>query len=181
MGTNPSNFKGDNLPVENVSWDDVQEYLKKLNQKTGKKYRLPTEAEWEYAAREGGKKVRFGNGKDIANPSEINFDGSKDYKKPYSVVGVYREKTTNVGSFSPNSLGLYDMSGNVWEWCSDWYSSYSSSAVSNPTGAATGSSRVGRGGGWDSYPLHCRVAYRNYGSPPIHGSSLGFRVVFAFQ
>ena len=174
--------KGDNLPVENVSWNDVQEYLKKLNAKTFKNYRLPTEAEWEYAAREGGRRVRFGNGKDIANPSEINFNSSKDYKKDYSVVGVYREKTTPVGSFNANALGLYDMSGNVWEWCSDyWYSSYNSSAVSNPTGAATGSIRVLRGGCWDNYPRDCRAAGRSYSSPARRGSYLGFRVAVSFQ
>ena len=180
MDTNPSGFKGDNLPVEKVSWEDVKEYLKKLNAQTGKNYRLPTEAEWEYAAREGGKKVRFGNGKDIANPAEINFDCREDYKQTYSVVGVYRVKTTPVGSFSANSLGLYDISGNVCEWCSDWYSDYSNGAVSNPTGAFTGSDRVLRGGGWYFF-LDCRVANRGSCAPKDSYYYLGFRVVLSFQ
>jgi formylglycine-generating enzyme required for sulfatase activity/uncharacterized caspase-like protein len=179
MRTNPSNFKGDNLPVENVSWDDVQEYLKKLNQKTGKKYRLPTEAEWEYAAREGGKNIRFGNGKNTADPSEMNFDASASYKKTYSVIGEYRAKTVAVNSFSPNALGLYNMSGNVWEWCSDWFSSYDSVAVNNPTGVATMSYRVYRGGGWSLSPQDCRVSYRAYGSPMGRYGSLGFRVAIS--
>ena len=115
MNNNPSEFKGDDLPVEQVSFYDVQEFIKKLNARTGKRFRLPTEAEWEYACREGGRKVRFCNGKDIADPSEINFDARAKYKKPYSVVGAYRGATTLVASFAPNSLGLYDMSGNVEE------------------------------------------------------------------
>jgi serine/threonine protein kinase len=122
MGSNSSDFKkGDNYPVETVSWVDVQEFIKKLNEKTGQYYRLPTEAEWEYAAREGGKKVRFGTGKDIITTDDANFNGSEQYVKPYSRPGVYRKETTPVGSFDPNALGLHDMSGNVWEWVHDWY------------------------------------------------------------
>ncbi len=124
MGNNPSNFKNcDMCPVEQVSWDDVQEFLQKINAKyPGRNYRLPTEAEWEYAARGGGKAVLFGNGKNIADPKEINFDASASYKTSYSLAGEYRAKTVPVGSLnSSNALGLHDMSGNVWEWCSDWY------------------------------------------------------------
>ena len=151
MGTNPSHFKNcDDCPVENVSWDDVQDFLKKLNARyPGRNYRLPTEAEWEYAARGGGRQVLFGNGKNVADPDEINFDASADYKKSYSIAGTYRQKTVPVGSLnSPNALGLYDMSGNVWEWCSDLYDSdyYKNSPTANPTGPSSGSGRVIRGG-----------------------------------
>ncbi len=181
MGTNPSNFKGDNLPVEQVSWDDVQEYLKKLNAKTGKKYRLPTEAEWEYAARERGKNIRFGNGKNVADPSEMSFWSGEGGKKPYSIIGEYQEKTAAVNSFSPNASGLYNMSGNVWEWCSDWFSGYSSSAVSDPTGAATGFHRVIRGGSWADAPLRCRVSHLYNSLPTYRNFNLGFRVAFSLQ
>ena len=182
MGSNPSRFKnGDHYPVEKVSWNDITEnFLPKLNRRSGKSYRLPTEAEWEYAAREGGKKVRFGNGKDIADPREINFDGSAEKKKSYSRTGVYREKTTKVGSFTPNSLGLYDMSGNVWEWCSDWYGKnyYDSSSRNNPEGLGSGSNRVLRGGSWFFNPRYVRAANRFYDSPDNSIINLGFRLVF---
>jgi formylglycine-generating enzyme required for sulfatase activity len=181
MGSNPSYFKGDNLPVENVSWDDVQVYLQKLNAKTGKKYRLPTEAEWEYAAREGGKYVRFGNGKNTIDPAEINFDASASYKKPYSVVGEYRGKTVPVNSFAPNALGIYNMSGNVWEWCSDFGGSYSSTSQQNPTGPTTGSIRVIRGGSWSYNPQNCRATNRNHNTPATRLKNLGFRVVCSPQ
>jgi formylglycine-generating enzyme required for sulfatase activity len=181
MGKNPSNFKGDNLPVESVSWDDIQIFIQKLNEKTGKNYRLPTEAEWEFAARERGKKVRFGNGKDIIDPSEINFDGSTSYKKSYSVAGVYRQKTVAVNSLTSNSLGLYHMSGNVWEWCSDWYDEnyYKNSPSSNPKGAASGSNRVLRGGSWGDYAGLCRSANRDNYAPSGRGHILGFRLALS--
>jgi formylglycine-generating enzyme required for sulfatase activity len=126
MGNNPSYFKDcADCPVEQVSWEDVQKFLKKLNARTGGNYRLPTEAEWEYAAGGGsGTRTRFGNGKDILDATEANFDASADYRKSYSIAGEYRDKTLKVGSFRPNGLGLYDMTGNVFEWCSDWYGSY---------------------------------------------------------
>ncbi len=140
-------------------------------------YRLPTEAEWEYAAREGGKKVRFGNGKDIADPKEINFVGSAEYKEPYSVVGKLRARTVPVGSLnSPNALGLHDMSGNVWEWCWDWYGLYPAAAQTNPKGPNTSSARVVRGGSWGNGPADVRVADRIDGSPDYRGSVLGFRL-----
>ena len=178
MGTNPSSFTNCNdCPVEQVSWEDVQTFLQKLSQQTGRQYRLPTEAEWEYAAREGGKSVLFGNGKNNADPSQINFDAGAAYKKAYSIVGAYRQKTVPVGSLnSPNALGLHDMSGNVWEWCSDWYGSYSSGAQTNPTGASSGSYRVIRGGSWSDYPLYCRVAFRLYFTPGYRSNYLGFRL-----
>lgn len=178
MGSNPSVFKNCNdCPVENVSWEDVQVFLKKLNQQTGKQYRLPTEAEWEYAARSGGKATLFGNGKNTIAPKEINFDTNKSYKKSYSLGGINRQKTAPVGSLnSPNALGLHDMSGNVWEWCRDWYDEYSSKSQSNPVGPSTGSVRVMRGGSWGNGPQNCRVSYRSGYAPGYRYSTMGFRL-----
>ena len=184
-----------NHPVLYVSWYDAVAYCNWLSEQQGLRkvytirgrevvadwsangYRLPTEAEWEYAARGGGKSVLFGNGKNVADPSEINFDGSARWKKAYSVAGVYREKTVPVGSLnSPNGLGLHDMSGNVYEWCWDWKADYSSSSKTNPRGPERGSDRVGRGGSWFSTPRLCRVAYRNYNAPTGRYFNVGFRL-----
>ena len=165
MGNNPSSFKGDNLPVENVSWNDVQEFIRKLNQLTGKSYRLPTEAEWEYAARGGN------------NSRGYKYSGSNNIG---SVAWNYENcgSTTHpVGSKSPNELGIYDMSGNVWEWCQDWYGDYNSSSQRNPKGPASGSYRVGRGGGWNSFARDCRVSFRDCDSPGYGANDLGFRLV----
>ncbi|WP_239060764.1 formylglycine-generating enzyme family protein [Bacteroides sp. 519] len=163
MGSNPSYFKGDNLPVENVSWDDVQKFINKLNALTGKKYRLPTEAEWEYAARGGNKSQRY------------EYSGSHSI----SDVGWYTDNSNNthaVGTKSPNELGIYDMSGNVWEWCADWYGAYNSNAQTNPKGPATGSDRIYRGGSWDDYARYSRVSYRGSSTPDFRSSYLGFRL-----
>ena len=194
---NPSRFKSDDLlPVEQVSWDDAQEFIHVLNKKTGGQYRLPTEAEWEYAARaapsptgesRGGAKVRFGNGKDIANPSEMNFCALKEYKQPYSVVGEYRAKTTPVNQFKPNKLGLYDMAGNVYDWCADWFSEdyyqqcHAQGTVLNPQGPDTGAYRVLRGGDWGGNPRSCRAAYRDHGAPVGRYGNVGFRVASSLQ
>ena len=165
MGNKPSLFQGDNLPVENVSWDDIQEFIKKLNQLTGKTYRLPTEAEWEYAAR-GGKKSK---GYKYAGSNTLEvvawYDGNSNYK------------THPVGQKQPNELGLYDMSGNVEEWCQDWYGNYNSSSQTNPTGPASGSCRVIRGSSWGHPALFCRVSSRIYFFPSYGVSSCGFRLV----
>lgn len=142
-------------------------------------FRLPTEAQWEYGARQGGKKVRFGNGKDYADPKEINFNVS-DYTKrnQYSNVGGYRKKTVLVGSLnSPNALGLHDMSGNVWEWCWDWFGEYSSNAQINPVGPHRGSHRVSRGGGWINNLRNCRVSNRVNWNPNNRSDNIGFRLV----
>jgi len=185
MGSNTSYFRncGGRCPVENVSWSEVQEYIRKLNRKSGRKYRLPTEAEWEYAAREGGKRVRFGTGKDTIGPDEANYDASKRYKKPYSRVGIYRKKTIPVGSFAPNTLGLYDMSGNVWEWVSDWYGEdyYSHSPRNNPKGPSSGTYRVLRGGSWDLNPRNARAALRNRHLPEFRNNDDGFRLSLSAQ
>ena len=160
----------------NSSTSDSKKWLVTTS-RSANGYRLPTEAEWEYAARQGGQKVLFGNGKDIASPQEINFDAS--YKKPYSIAGECRQKTLPVGSFSPNSLDLFDMSGNVWEWCGDWYGLYPSSASSDPQGAIGGSGRVIRGGSWRFEPAFVRVAYRGHVTPGYRDSVAGFRLARA--
>jgi hypothetical protein len=151
MGVNPSEFKGSNHPVETVSWDDAQEFITRLYARTGRNYRLPTEAEWEYAAREG------------KNNSAYTYSGSDDIK----AVAWYKDNsgstTHPVGQKLPNALGIYDMSGNVWEWCQDCSDS-------------SCSSRVYRGGGWGSGESYCRVSCRNIYSPGDRGRALGFRV-----
>ena len=161
----------------NVSWDDAKAYCQWAG------YRLPTEAEWEYAAREGGRKVRFGNGRDVADPGEINFDGSQQYKMSYSRSGINRNKTAAVGSFAANALGLHDMSGNVWEWCSDWYAAgyYGSSPRTDPRGPASGTGRILRGGSWSVSPDNCRVTYRFRLSRDYRSDNIGFRVVRSAQ
>jgi formylglycine-generating enzyme required for sulfatase activity len=172
MSSNPSNFKGDNLPVEMVTWDDVQVFLGKLNTKTGKTYRLPTEAEWEYAAG-GGENSRT---KYAGTDSESSLGN-------YSWYGDNSgNKTHPVGTKQPNQLGLYDMSGNVWEWCSDWYGGnyYSSSPQNNPKGASTGSDRVLRGVSWYSTASRCRVSYRYSYYPAARSYYFGFRLVRSF-
>ena len=167
MGSNPSSFNGDDLPVEKVSWDDCQEFISKLNGLTGKKFRLPTEAEWEYAAR-GGKKS-----------SGYQYSGSSNVSDVAWCVGNSGNKTHPVGTKQANELGLYDMSGNVLEWCQDRYGSYVSSSQTNPTGAVSGSYRVFRGGSWYSNAGYCRSSYRDDGSPGYRDSLLGLRLVLS--
>ena len=167
MGSNPSYFKGDNLPVEKVSWNDCQKFISKLNSLTGRMFRLPTEAEWEYAAR-GGKESRG-----------YQYSGSSNI----SDVAWYDEnsgsKTHPVGTKQANELGIYDMTGNVWEWCSDWYSSYSSSSQTNPTGSDSGSARVSRGGGWFNDASYCRLSVRFYYTPDFRLDILGLRLALS--
>jgi formylglycine-generating enzyme required for sulfatase activity len=142
-------------------------------------YRLPTEAEWEYAAREGGKKVRFGNGRDLIDPTEINFDARSKYKKAFSVAGEYCQKTVPVGDLSANALGLKNMSGNVWEWCWDWYGDKyyaESEGARNPRGATSSNYRVLRGGSWFDVPEYCRASFRYWYYPILRPYSLGFRL-----
>ena len=164
MDSNPSNSKGDNLPVETVSWNDCQDFISKLNSMTGRKFRLPTEAEWEYAAR-GGKKSR-----------SYQYSGSSNI----SDVAWYDENcgstTRAVGTKRPNELGIYDMSGNVWEWCHDWYSSYSSLSQMNPIGAISGACRVRRGGSWDNSVWYSRSSSRSYDTSDYSRINLGLRL-----
>ena len=195
MGINPSEFKGDNLPVEYVSWFDAVLYCNKRSQREGltaayticgsgnnrtvtwnrsaNGYRLPTEAEWEYACR-AGTTTPFSTGNNITT-SQANYDGRNPYNN--NPKGQYRERTTPVGTFAPNQWGLYDMQGNVWELCWDWYGNYTNGAQTDPTGAASGSYRVNRGGAWISVAQGLRSAYRDYNTPSARYGCLGFRVV----
>ena len=184
MGENPSRFKGkpdsNKRPVECVSWDDCQDFIKKLNDLTGLNFRLPTEAEWEYAARGGHKsgKTKYSGGASIdavawydKNAFYVGKDGKKDESSPdYG--------THPVGKKVPNELGLYDMSGNVWEWCQDWYDRkyYKNSPSRNPCNTARASNRVFRGGSWDCYARDCRVSSRNYSTPDNRGNNFGLRL-----
>ena len=167
MGKNPSWFKGNDLPVEQVSWNDCQDFISKLNAMTGKRFRLPTEAEWEYAAR-GGKKSR-----------SYQYSGSNTLGDVAWYSDNSGSKTHAVGTKQPNELGIYDMAGNVDEWCQDWYVSYSSSPQTNPTGAASGSDRVSRGGSWDFSARGCRSSYRRGNTPDFRNGDLGLRLVLS--
>ena len=165
MGSNPSYFSGTNLPVERVSWDDCQTFITKLNQLTGRNFRLPTEAEWEYAAR-GGQKSKGYKYAGSNTLSDVAWYKDNSWRNPHPV----KQKQAN-------ELGLYDMSGNVWEWCQDWWGSYSSSAQTNPTGPSSGSIRVYRGGGWSGGARDCRVSDRFNYTPSLTYNYLGLRVV----
>ncbi|MBQ3349281.1 MAG: SUMF1/EgtB/PvdO family nonheme iron enzyme [Thermoguttaceae bacterium] len=172
MGSNLSNFKGDDLPVEQVSWNDCQEFCKKCVQ-LGFPVQLPTEAQWEYACRAGSTTAYFwGN---ALNGDKANCDGR--YPCGTTTEGKYLGKTTPVGSYQSNAWGLYDMHGNVYEWCQDWYGDYPSGSVTDPAGPSSGSYRVIRGGGWLYYARRCRSADRCGNVPADRISSLGFRVV----
>lgn len=176
MGNNPSSFKRNSLPVETVSWDDVQEYLAKMNSKhslpLGWEWVLPTEGQWEYACRAGtGTAFSFGN---VFDGKQANCDGNYPYGT--SVKGPDVGKTTAVGSYTANSWGLFDMHGNVWEWCADWYGEYASGSATNPQGATSGSERVIRGGGWADGTENGRSASRLGGTPDDREDELGFRV-----
>ena len=164
MGSNPSNFKGADLPVECVSWDDCQEFIQKLNRLTGRNFRLPTEAEWEFACRGGN------------NSCGYKYSGSNNLGS----VAWYDEnsggQTHRVATKAPNELGIYDMSGNVGEWCSDWYADYTSYSQTDPTSPQSGSYRVRRGGGWGSYAGHCRSSLRNFSTPAHRPSNFGLRL-----
>ena len=164
MGSNPSYYKGAKRPVENVHWEDCQGFIKKLNALTGQNFRLPTEAEWEFAARGGNESHGY------------KYSGSNEIGDVAWYDGNSGRQTHDVATKQSNELGLYDMSGNVWEWCQDWYGDYSSSSQSNPQGPASGSDRVDRGGGWDDYARSCRVSSRSRGLPGYRFDLLGFRL-----
>ncbi len=164
MGTNPSRFKGSKRPVESVSWNDCQEFITKLNNLTGKNFRLPTEAEWEYAARGGSKSKGY------------KYSGSNTIGNVAWYEGNSGNKTHDVKTKQANELGIYDMSGNVWEWCQDWKGDDSSSSQTNPTGPTSGSYRVYRGGSWYNNAEFCRVSYRNGINPVNTFNLLGLRL-----
>ena len=175
MESDPSEFKdcGDDCPVEYVSWNDVHEFIQKLNGMQDKhQYRLPTEAEWEYACR-AGSTTPFSFGRCIST-DQANYDGDNPLEG--CAAGKFRGKKVPVGSFSPNAWGLYDMHGNVREWCQDRYDDYSSDSVSDPEGPYNRPYRVSRGGSWCNYGRSCRSAARYYGEPDNGDGLLGFRL-----
>ena len=174
LKSDPSYFKGDNLPVECVSWNDAQEFCARLSQMANKTYRLPTEAEWEYACR-GGTTTPFYCGETISTDL-ANYDGNYTYGQGQK--GKYREKTTKVGIFPANPFGLYDMCGNVWEWCEDgWHKNYINAPIDGSAWTSLGSTVVLRGGSWILNPHLCRSAYRYYDDRDGHNDTFGFRVV----
>lgn len=164
MGSNPSDFKGANLPVECVSWGDCQEFVQKLNRLTGRNFRLHTEAAWEFACRGGN------------NSRGYKYSGSNNLGS----VAWYEDnsggKTHSVGTKAPNELGIFDMSGNVWEWCSDWYADYTSYSQTDPTGPRSVSGRVDRGGSWCDGAWCCRSSFRDGDDPTNRSCRLGLRL-----
>ena len=164
MGTNPSYFKGSKRPVEHVSWNDCQDFVNELSRLTGERFHLPTEAQWEFAARGGVKSTG------------CNYAGSNAIATVAWYTDNSGSETHTVATKSPNELGIYDMSGNVWEWCQDWKGSYSSSAQTNPVGPSSGSNRVFRGGGWGNSAAFCRPANRSGDTPSYAGDRLGLRL-----
>jgi formylglycine-generating enzyme required for sulfatase activity len=180
MGNKPSNFEDDQLPVETVSWEEAVDFCNRLSEmpeeiRAGRKYRLPTEAEWEYACR-AGTTTTFHFGSQL-NGRQANCNGTFPYGT--ETRGPDLKKTTPVGKYPANAWGLYDMHGNVWEWCSDWYGEYPTGSVTDPIGPATGSIRVIRGGSWRLDAVLCRSAFRGWNDPSFRSGNLGFRVALS--
>jgi len=169
MGGNPSHFKGDDLPVENVSWEDAQAFIGKLNAATGREYRLPTKAEWEYAAR-GGRQTRG-----------YRYSGSNEVREVAWYEGNSDNKTHPVGTKKANELGIHDMSGNVWEWVSDLFGDNGDAATPNTEVSDKGAFRVIRGGGWGSYARGVRVSNLFNNDPGYKYNILGFRLAMTYQ
>ena len=172
MGNNPCYFVGcEDCPVESVSWNEIQNFINKLNELSEKKFRLPTEAEWEYAAK-AGKHTTYND-----------FSGNKEI----GAVGWFRDNSDTcphkIGLKLPNANGIYDMTGNVWEWCSDWYQAdyYSVSTRENPQGPETGEKKVLRGGSWNNFVKHCKVTYRDTFEPDLKTYDYGFRVCYSAE
>ncbi|MGH9754573.1 MAG: formylglycine-generating enzyme family protein [Blastocatellia bacterium] len=175
MGDNLNlHFTDANLPMEQVSWENAVEFCRRLSRRTDRQYRLPTEAEWEYAARAGAR-TPFAFGETIT-PEIVNYNGNFPYRSVPR--GEYRERIIPVGSLGvANAFGLFDMHGNVWEWCEDWYGPYDPNQLNNPKGSASGSQRVQRGGAWNDYGSNCRSAFRGIDAPFGRSLSVGFRVM----
>ena len=169
MGNNPSFFTGSKRPVDNISWDDSQLFIKKLNELTGKQFRLSTEAEWEYAARGGMRSHGF------------NYAGSDIIQDVAWFEDNSNGRTHEVGSKMPNELGLFDMSGNVFEWCQDWYGNYPVGIQNNPSGPISGEFLVNRGGSWNNLASNCRVTDRLYDTSSFHDSCSGFRLAHNYE
>jgi formylglycine-generating enzyme required for sulfatase activity len=172
MGSEPSNWKDDDRPVEQVSWDDANEFCRRLSalpeeKRAGRVYRLPTEAEWEYACR-AGTTTKWSFGDDESGLGDYAWFG-----------GNSGSQTHPVGKKKPNAWGLFDMHGNVWEWCSDWSGDYAKGAVTDPQGPSGGSLRVNRGGSWRRTAGNCRSAFRGRYAPSLRFVSLGFRLALS--
>lgn len=165
MGSNPSHWRGGKLPVENVSWEDVQSFIQQLNDQTNKNFRLPTEAEWEFAAKGGNASKGY------------QYSGSNNIDNVAWYYSNSKNKTHEVATKQPNELGIYDMSGNVWEWCQDYYGLYTQDEQLNPTGPASGTRCVKHGGGWNNLAISCRPANRENFSTAFTCNYLGFRLV----
>jgi formylglycine-generating enzyme required for sulfatase activity len=174
LGRNPSRFAGDDRPVENVSWDDCREFWARLGKGDGRAYRFPTEAEWEYACRAGTAGPFHFGGK--ITPEQANYDTRDVYGGP---AGAFRAETTPVGGFPANAWGLYDLHGNVYEWCADWYGDYPGGRATDPTGPQRGEARLLRGGSWFSAPWYCRSAYRYWAEPGFRDARVGCRACFS--
>ncbi|MEM9601404.1 MAG: formylglycine-generating enzyme family protein [Pseudomonadota bacterium] len=173
MGNNPSHFKGDERPVDTVSWEDCQRFLERANAPVaGLTLRLPSEAEWEYAAR-AGTQTPFWWGNAIT-PAQANYDGNLAYRG--GGKGEYREETVDALAFEANDFGLFQVHGNVWEWCGDWYGDYPTGEVIDPTGPQQGRKRVLRGGCWFNVPRYLRAAFRFAGDPAARDDDFGFRL-----
>ena len=173
MGKNPSFFIGDSLPVETVAWEEAAEFCRKLSAREGASYRLPTEADWEYACR-AGTTTPFYTGAAIST-AQANYDGN--FIDGEGKKGLFREEITKTGSFAPNAWGLHDLHGNVWEWCADWHGDYPVGEVTDPVGPPQGEKRVVRGGCWINFPAICRSANRGSTVPVSWNFHFGLRVV----
>ncbi len=174
MSTNPASFKGENHPIERITWYDAIDFCSKLSEKTGQTYRLPSEAEWEYACRAGTTEpFHFG---ETITADLANYNGQYTYAS--ALESIYRDKTIEVGTFPPNAFGLYDMHGNVWEWtCSEYEAEYKGKEQRCIMSSSHASSIVIRGGSWDGLPRWARSAYRGGSWPSSRNFDLGFRVI----